>query len=92
MSGPDSVLSRATLMRRDPHAPIIRGDTQIGFPSTTLIIVVVGVMDLSSKPDAFSSDRNWASERSWPPGEHVDVHVFGRGRCVAGGNDAVNDQ
>lgn len=42
---------------------------QTGLPSTTLIIVVVGVMDFSSKPDALSRDPNSASVRSWPPGK-----------------------
>src|SRR5882672_9115599 len=55
------------LKLREP-CTCVRADTQTGLPSTTLIIVVVGVMDLSSKPDAISSERNWASVRSWPPG------------------------
>ena len=73
---------------------LIELPTQTGIPSTTLIIVVVGVMDLSSKPDAFSSDRNWTSVRSWPPGNvsMTDVHVFGQGQRVAGWNHGVSDQ
>lgn len=38
------------------HATLPR-TTQTGFPSTTQIIVVAGVMDLSSKPGARASDE-----------------------------------
>jgi hypothetical protein len=50
-------------------------------------------MVLSSKPDAFRSDLNWASVRSWPPGKvSMTMSISFEGHDVAGGNHAVGDQ
>jgi hypothetical protein len=76
------------------RARSVRDDTKTGFPSTTLIIVVVGVMDLSSKPDAFSSDRDWLLVRSWPPWKVSIVILMSLDRdgALPAENHAVSNQ